>query len=135
MPTAPATPPAPPTLAAVPAPETAGEALVDRACALHARAVAAREAGDFAPGESWARQALALMERGAGPDHPDVANVLLNLAGLSEDLGRYRGRSRPVTVDQADPGEHRTDAGAKKQHPARQVRSQPGVAVQPYDGE
>ena len=68
---------------------SADEPLVDRACGLHDRAVAAREAGDFAAAERLGRRALALMERGAGAHHPDVANVLLNLAGLYEDLARY----------------------------------------------
>ncbi len=79
-----------PTPNAPPAPaDTPDEVLVEQACVLHDRAVAAREASDFFAGEAWAREALDLMERGAGPDHPDIANVLLNLAGLCEDQGRY----------------------------------------------
>src|SRR5438046_2379198 len=60
------------------------EEAVDAACRLHDEAVALREAGDLARAESTARRALRLMERAAGPAHPDVANLLVNLAHIRE---------------------------------------------------
>ena len=39
---------------------------------------------EFVVQTAWACEALDLMERVAGPDHPDIDNLVLNLAGLSE---------------------------------------------------
>jgi Tetratricopeptide repeat len=60
---------------------------IEEACQLHERAVALREQGQHAEAARCARHALAAFERECGPDHPDVANILNNLAGICEDQG------------------------------------------------
>ena len=62
---------------------------LDLSCRLHDRAVAARADGKYGQAESLGQRALALLERAAGPDHPDVANVLNHLAGLHVDRSEY----------------------------------------------
>jgi hypothetical protein len=59
-----------------------GIATVEEACQLHERAVALREQGQLAEAAMCAQHALATFEREYGPDHPDVANILNNLAGI-----------------------------------------------------
>jgi tetratricopeptide (TPR) repeat protein len=59
------------------------------ACRLHERAVALREQGQHAEAAACARHALAAFERECGPDHPDVAMTLSNLAVLYVSLGQY----------------------------------------------
>src|SRR5438105_2288326 len=67
---------------------------VEYAVKLHEMAVAARNAGRLRRAKDLAGRALRLMERTAGWRHPDVANVLNNLAGIHEDLGNYSGAER-----------------------------------------
>jgi tetratricopeptide (TPR) repeat protein len=75
---------------------------VEEACRLHERAVAVREHGQHAEAATCARYALASFEREYGPDHPDVANILNNLAGIYADQGYYteaaRLAQRSVTI-------------------------------------
>jgi hypothetical protein len=75
---------------------------VEEACRLHERAVALREHGQHAEAATCARYALASFEREYGPDHPDVANILNNLAGIYADQGYYteaaRLAQRSVTI-------------------------------------
>jgi tetratricopeptide (TPR) repeat protein len=61
----------------------------DLAAALHERAVACRAAARPAEARRLLLRALALFERHDGPRHPDVANVLLELAGVAQDEGAY----------------------------------------------
>jgi tetratricopeptide (TPR) repeat protein len=61
----------------------------DRACALHERGMALRDAGRPAAAIRACARALALFEQHSGRRHPDVANVLVELAGAAHDLGRY----------------------------------------------
>ena len=44
--------------------------------------------GQYAEAEPLYRRALEILEAGLGPDHPSVAMVLENLAGLLRHLGR-----------------------------------------------
>ena len=60
---------------------------VSRACRLHEQALALRAERKTAEAEELARQALTLLTLILGPNDPDVANVLLCLAGLREDTG------------------------------------------------
>ena len=46
-------------------------------------------AGKFAQAVPLAQQVLAIREKALGPEHPDVALALNNLAGLYDDQGRY----------------------------------------------
>jgi tetratricopeptide (TPR) repeat protein len=57
---------------------------IARAIVLHQRAIAAREAGRYAAAERAARAARLLYARGEGVDHPDVANVLVDLGEIRE---------------------------------------------------
>lgn len=69
--------------------------LLDRAgtyLQVHARPADARE---------LLEQALAIDEAAYGPDHPDIATLLANLAGSLRDLGQA-GDARPLAS-----GEHR----------------------------
>ena len=59
------------------------------AAALHERAVVCRAGGRPAEARRLLLRALALFERHDGPRHPDVANVLLELAGVAQDEGAY----------------------------------------------
>src|SRR5581483_7170569 len=62
---------------------------VDRACRLHDRAVAVREAGQPDRAARPCRRALRLLVTAVGPEHPDVANVLNTLGGICQDRGDY----------------------------------------------
>src|SRR5262245_32678032 len=62
---------------------------VDVAVELHDRAVDARSSGRPAEAEVLCRRSLRLLEKASGPDHPDVANVLLCLGGTFEDRCAY----------------------------------------------
>lgn len=61
----------------------------DVAAALHERGVALHEAGRLVAAEHACVRAQRLFERHAGKRHPDVANVLLELASISEDRGAH----------------------------------------------
>jgi tetratricopeptide (TPR) repeat protein len=45
--------------------------------------------GDFASSERHSRAAIALKTKVLGPEHPDVAGSMSNLAGTLEELGRW----------------------------------------------
>ncbi len=68
--------------------------LIKLACRLHERAVSHRAAGKLDQAESLGQRALALLEKAAGPDHPDVANVLNHLAGIHVDRSDYAKAER-----------------------------------------
>src|SRR4051812_33100752 len=61
----------------------------DVAAALHARAVVRYEGGERERARATCRRALRLMERAAGPNHPDVAAILNSLAAISQDRAEY----------------------------------------------
>ncbi|MGI8426308.1 MAG: tetratricopeptide repeat protein [Actinomycetota bacterium] len=65
------------------------EALVQRAEYLNLQGRALHEAGDYRDAEGPFMQALALREQALGPEHPDVATSLNNLAELYDTQGRY----------------------------------------------
>jgi tetratricopeptide (TPR) repeat protein len=62
---------------------------IEDACRLHERAMALREPGQHAEAATYARHALTAFEHECGPDHPDVAMTLSNLAVLYVSLGQY----------------------------------------------
>jgi hypothetical protein len=67
-------------------PELPGEEIA-RACRLHEQALACRAAGRIGEAGPLAEGALEIFERESGTDHPDVANLLLCLAGIRESAG------------------------------------------------
>ena len=67
---------------------------VEEACQLHERAVALREHGQHTEAATCARRALTFVEHACGPDYPDVANILNNLAGICADQGDYAEAAR-----------------------------------------
>jgi tetratricopeptide (TPR) repeat protein len=67
---------------------------LDEAVRLHDWAVSLQEEGRLREAVPLCRQALAVFEREAGPDHPDVANILNTLAGIYADLGDYSEAER-----------------------------------------
>ena len=85
---------------------------LDRGCELHARAQSLRDAGQPLRARRLCVGALILLRRALGQRHPDVANVLLELAGTYSDRGESQtallhgqqalaclGRSRGRDVD------------------------------------
>jgi tetratricopeptide (TPR) repeat protein len=61
----------------------------DEACRLHELAVSCRAEGKLDRAESFALRSLKIFENACGPNHPDVANVLNNLAGIYQDRGEH----------------------------------------------
>jgi tetratricopeptide (TPR) repeat protein len=72
------------------------DAAIERGCALHERAVAFRAQGDPLRARRACLQARSLFEKASGRSHPDVANVLLELAGSDLDLGMLADATRAV---------------------------------------
>src|SRR5688572_25573690 len=68
----------------------------DRAAALHEEAVTLREGGDAKRAKEPCVRALELFEKHEGPDHPDVANVRIELGTILEELGDYDGASEEL---------------------------------------
>src|SRR5713101_1248386 len=56
--------------------------------------MALREDGQLTEAATLAQHALLYFERASGPDHPDVANLLNNLAGICADQGDYTEAAR-----------------------------------------
>ena len=61
---------------------------LDEACRLHDLAVERLAERRLEDAEQLGRQALAIFERESGPDHPDVANILLHLGAVQDENGR-----------------------------------------------
>jgi tetratricopeptide (TPR) repeat protein len=59
------------------------------AAALNKRLVELYQAGKFSEAMPLAQRALAIWEKALGPDHPDVATSLNNLAKIYRRQGRY----------------------------------------------
>ena len=68
----------------------------DLAAAIHARAVALRDDGKPARARQACLRSLRLFVRHCGRRHPDVANVVLELALAEHDLGRHAQSLRLV---------------------------------------
>src|SRR5256712_11563527 len=56
---------------------------------LNQEATAIRSSGKFSEAVPLVQRALAIQEKILGPEHPDVAASLDNLAGLYRDQGKY----------------------------------------------
>ena len=56
---------------------------------LNKKVIELYQAGKFADAVPLAQRALAIREKALGPDHPDVALALNNLAELYRNQGRY----------------------------------------------
>jgi len=65
------------------------EAQTERAGYLNLQGRALHDAGDYRHAEEPWTQALAIREKALGPEHPDVATSLNNLAGLYRAQGQY----------------------------------------------
>jgi tetratricopeptide (TPR) repeat protein len=63
-------------------------ALAEATRLIH-EAIALYRAGKFAQAEPLFRQVLAIAEKALGPEHPNVATSLNNLAGLYDAQGQY----------------------------------------------
>ncbi len=61
----------------------------DRAAALHEQAQLLRDDGDARAAKAPCLKALALFDEHSGPNHPDVANVRIELGAIYEELGDY----------------------------------------------
>ncbi len=64
--------------------------------ALQKQVVARYKAGDYAGAEQLARQALAVAERAFGPEHPDTATSLNNLAVVLPAQSHQYGEVEPL---------------------------------------
>jgi tetratricopeptide (TPR) repeat protein len=70
-------------------PHAATAHTLDEARELNERAFELYKAGLYSEAISLAQRTLALVEKALGPDHPDVATSLNNLADLYRAQGRY----------------------------------------------
>ena len=66
-----------------------GQQELDEATALNQQVMQLYQGGKFAEAIPLAQKALSLREKALGPDHPDVAQSLYNLAGLYQAIGAY----------------------------------------------
>ena len=80
--------------------------------------------GRYAEAEPLYKRALAIREKALGPDHPDVADSLNNLAGLYRDPGPVRRGRAALPARAGDPRE-----GARARPPRRRPRSLNNLAV------
>jgi CHAT domain-containing protein/Flp pilus assembly protein TadD len=62
---------------------------VDEAIRLNQQAIQFYQQGRYAEAESLYKRSLAIWEKTLGPDHPDLATLLDNLAALYDNQGRY----------------------------------------------
>src|SRR3989338_6000626 len=67
----------------------AQSSLLDEALRLNQQAFALYQAGKYSQAEPLYRRSLEIREKVLGPEHPDVAASLNNLAGLYDAQGRY----------------------------------------------
>src|ERR1700737_1846913 len=67
----------------------------DEANELSKKVIELYDAGQYSDAIPVAQQALAIREKALGPDHPDVANSLNNLAELYRKQSRY-GDAEPL---------------------------------------
>ena len=108
------------------------EAETQRAEYLNLQGHALHEAGDYRHAEKPFTQALAIREKALGPEHPDVAQSLNNLAALYRAQGQYAKAEllyqRALAIDEKALGsEHPTVATLRKNYaallrPASQAR-------------
>ena len=64
---------------------------LEEAARLNKQVVQLYRQGRYQEAIAPAKRALVIKEKALGPDHPDVALGLNNLAGLYDDLGDYAG--------------------------------------------
>ena len=72
-------------------PGQSGAQYLEEAERLNKQAVQLYRQGRYQEAIAPAKRALVIREKALGPDHPDVALGLNNLAGLYDDLGDYAG--------------------------------------------
>ena len=84
-----------------------------------------RRQGRYADAEPLYKRTLSILEKALGPDHPDVATALSNLAELYQDQGRYADAEplfkRSLSIHEKALGPDHPDVGRRAQ--------QPGLAV------
>jgi tetratricopeptide (TPR) repeat protein len=76
-------------------PVQAQQSPLDEANALNEQIVKLYGEGKYSDAEPLCMRALAISEKALGPDHPDVAKSLNNLASLYRNQGRY-GEAEPL---------------------------------------
>ena len=81
--------------------------------------------GNYGSALPWYQEGLSRCEQRLGPDHPDTATSLNNLAALYRGPGRLRQGRAPL---QARPGDQREGAGPRSPR-YRHLPQQPGGAV------
>src|SRR5262245_21075671 len=74
--------------------EAGGFDPLDEAVRLHDLAVSLRAEGRLREAAPLCRQALDVFESEARPNHPDIANILNELAGIYADQGDYAKAER-----------------------------------------
>src|SRR6476469_7538523 len=62
---------------------------LNEAVVLNTRVIELYNAGQYAEAIPLAQRALSIRERALGPDHPDLASLLENLAALYATQGQY----------------------------------------------
>jgi len=72
------------------------------------------------PRYHYYQRGLAIFEKALGPDHPDVATCLNNLAGLYENQSNYQGS---VTAYQAGAWNPRDDAQSRSSDLAQSLNN------------
>ena len=78
---------------------------VRRANALSDQVVVLYRQGHYAAATGLANEVLAIREKALGPEHPDVAQSLNNLAELYRSQGRYADAEPLYQAQPGDPGE------------------------------
>ena len=92
---------------------------------LNSEVVRLYEEGQYADAIPLAERSLAIREKALGPDHPDVATALNNLAELYESQGRYAEAEplykRSLAIREKALGPDHPDVGHVPQQPGRAV--------------
>src|SRR5450759_4616155 len=68
---------------------TPAHAQTDEAAALNQQVIKLYNEGRYSEAIQLAQRLLTIQEKALGPEHPDVATSLNNLASLYQALGRY----------------------------------------------
>ena len=97
----------------------------DELSVLNDQLIKLYQAGKYSKAFPVAQRALALAERLHGPDHPDVATALNNLAFLYQAQGRYADAEplfkRSLAIKEKALGPDHPDVASVAQQPGRAV--------------
>jgi len=108
--------------------ERYGLTLVEAADVLHRTSLYLGEHALYAEAEPLSQRAIVICERTLGPDHPDVAANLNNLAGLYQSQGKYAEAEplyqRALAIDEQVLGPDHPDVAANLNNLASLYRGQ-----------